>query len=307
MIEIAEKYLILLDRRSEELQILRKELYYAKEGFKSNPEFKNRLRLESLLTYLEQNEKTSLFLATVKRASYETSPEILTVYIDKDWSAYDFDKVFKVFDFFNKFFVVQQKFLQKESRFLTGEVRKNIYEGAKLYHYLAPSEELKVKKVLYASPGFINFSGLAEIVTKVLSFASKTIAFAPTVKKIVDYYYHLRYEKPIQIQENKNRLTHAIRKAEIEILEDNRKKLEQQNLLSEEQYKEEKRKVERQKEMIKEFLESAELIESLSKKGIALQETLEPQFVQALSSLHNLGFETGKIKLLGNYDSTKEE
>jgi hypothetical protein len=306
MIELVEKYLSLLDRRSDELRIIYKELYEAKENFKSNPTFVNRLRLEALLSYLEQNEKTSLFLSQKVVRTYEPNPNILTIYIDREWSAYDFDKVFKIFDFFNKFFVVRQKFIQQESRFFTGETRKNIFEGARLYHYLSPSEELKVTKVIYASPGFINFSGLPEIVSKILDFASKTITFAPTVKKVIDYYYHWKHEKPIQIRENQNKLAQATRKAELDLIEDERKKQEILNSLTEERYKEEKRKLERQKEMLKEFLEISELMENLNKKGIALQEALEPQFVQALSSLHNLGYETGKVKLLQDNDKLEK-
>lgn len=295
MIKRAEKYLELIDQRIKEYRILGDNLYKAKEDYRQNPNFENRLRLEALIAYFEKFELSKFF--QIPEKEYELSKEYLTVYIDKNWRAFEFDRIFKGLDFLNKLYTVEHKLQSRESRMVKGESRSYIYERAKLYHYLAPFEELQVTRIQYASPGLINFKGSEKIVSKILSFVEKIITFE-FVRKVVDNYDYYRHKRPLNIQNDKNDLRRAIKQTEIEVIEEETRKLQAENNLEEEKYNRQKSKLERIKELFNEFLEISELIDKLDERGIAKKEILENQLINVVGSLHNLGFETEKIKLI---------
>lgn len=295
MIKRAEKYLDLIDRRIKEYQILGENLYRTKEDYKQNPTFENRIRLKALIAYFEKFEIIKLSQKSDKE--YESSKEDLTIYIDKSWRAFEFDRVFKGLDFLNKLYTIEYKFRSGESRMLKGESRRYIYENAKLYHYLAPFEELYVTRIQYASPGIIKFKGSDKVVSKILSFIEKIITFE-FARKIVDNYDYYKYKRPLSIQNDKNDLRKAIKKTEVEVIEEETRKLQLENQLEEEKFNHQKRKIERVKELFREFLELSELIDKLDEKRIAKKEILERQLINVVGSLHNLGFETEKIKVI---------
>lgn len=295
MIKRAEKYLELIEQRIKEYRILGDNLYRAKEDYRQNPSFENKLRLEALIAYFEKFELSKF--SQIPEKEYELNKENLTVYIDKNWRAFEFDRIFKGLDFLNKLYTVEHKLRSRESRMFKGESRRYIYERAKLYHYLAPFEELKVTKIQYASPGLINFKGSEKIVSKILSFVEKVITFE-FARKVVDNYDYYKHKRPLNIQNDKNDLRKAIKKTEVEVIEEETRKLQAENNLEEEKYNRQKRKIERIKELFNEFLEISELIDKLDERRIAKKEILERQLISVVGSLHNLGFETEKIKVI---------
>ncbi|MCB9826671.1 hypothetical protein H6804_00120 [Candidatus Nomurabacteria bacterium] len=300
MIKRAEKYIQLIETRVIELDELRKLIKDTLNEYRNNPSYLNQVRLSGLIAHFERFEL--LKFAHVLEKEYEQSSEKLTIFIDKDWKAFEFDKIFKSVDFLNKLYTIQRKLQSGESRINTGETRKYIYDNAKLYHYLAPFEEIRVTKIEYASPGLIDFNGADKIIGKIASFIEKTITFE-FVKKIVDNYDYFKYRRPLQIQNDQAELRQAIRKTETEVIEEETRKLKLQADLDEVKYQAQKRKLERQKEVFAEFLEISELIDKLDERRIAKKEILENQLIQTISSLHNLGFETEKIKLLKSNDN----
>ncbi|MBX2892180.1 MAG: hypothetical protein KF734_14730 [Saprospiraceae bacterium] len=295
MIKRAEKYIDFLQNRIVEYNELLGLLREALNNYRSNPNYSNQIRLSGLIAHFERFELPKF--AHVLEKEYEQLPEKLTIYIDKDWKAFEFDKIFKSVDFLNKIYTLQRKLTTGESRINAGESRDYIYKNAKLYHYLAPFEELKVTKIEYASPGLIDFNGAEKVIGKIFSFIEKTVTFE-FVRKIVDNYDYFKYKRPLQVHNDKAELRNAIRKTETEVLEEETRKLKLQADLDEERYKLQMRKLERQKEVFAEFLEISELIDKLDERRIAKKELLENQLIQTISALHNLGFETEKIKLL---------
>lgn len=295
MIKRAEKYIQLIETGVIELDELRRLIKDALNDYRNNPNYLNQVRLSGFIAHFERFELPKF--SHVLEKEYEQSPEKLTIFIDKDWKAFEFDKIFKSVDFLNKLFTIQRKLQGGESRINAGETRKYIYDNAKLYHYLAPFEEIRVTKIEYASPGLIDFNGAEKVVEKITSFIEKTITFE-FVRKIVDNYDYFKHKRPLQVQNDKAELRQAIRKTETEEIEEATRRLKLQAELDESKYKAQKRKLEMQKEVFAEFLEISELIDKLDERKIAKKEILENQLIQTISSLHNLGFETEKIKLL---------
>lgn len=130
-----------------------------------------------------------------------------------------------------------------------------------------------------------------------MGFIEKTITFE-FVRKVVDNYDYFKYKRPLQIQNERADLRSAIRKTETEVIVEESRKIQLQANLDEEKYLLQKRKLDRLKEVFAEFIEISDLIDKLDQKGIAKKEILENQLIQTISTLHNLGFETEKIRLL---------
>lgn len=151
MIKRAEKYLQLIQTRLTEYDELIGLLRESIGDYYGAPNYKNKTKLSGLIAYFEKFELPKF--TQLREKEYEQSPEKLTIYIDKNWKAFEFDKIFKSLDFLNKIFTLQQKLRMGESRLTVGETRDYIYKNAKLYHYLAPYEELRVTRIEYASPG----------------------------------------------------------------------------------------------------------------------------------------------------------
>jgi hypothetical protein len=211
--------------------------------------------------------------------------------------------------------------------------RGYVYEEARLYFYLASYEELQIKSMKFASPGFINFSGIAETVKEVKGLIKEVLAFE-YFKKIVDFFDYYKYKRPIQKQEDKSALQQAIKKAEIELINKAKEKnkanaeikleklkaqkqeLELRNDIENERIKLHKLKIdlEREEELkrlehenkkieivqksINRLKEISKLITELDKKNIVKGEILENQVIQTISSIHSLGFASEKLSLI---------
>ena len=280
-----------LDRNQEILNLLKSSL----EDFKNYPSFENQIRLSGIISHIEKFELSKYKNNELKY--YLSNSENFTIRIDKDWKAFEFDRIFKTIDFLNKLYVIQYKLKKHDSRLVNEETRSFIYKNAKLYHYIAPFEEIRVSKIEYASPGFITFNGIGEVVSKIQNLVSSIIAFE-FIRKIVDNYDYFKYKRPLQIEREKADLRNAIRKTETESIEEENRKLELQSNYDQLKYKIEKDRLNRKIEVIKELIEICDLIEILDSKKIANKEILESQIIQCLSSLNNLGFENEKIKTL---------
>ena len=293
MIQKANNYLNLFDKRIYEYKVIYEKLENAINRYNNDTNFNNELELRSIIAYIEQVELVKL--SAIKNNEVISKKDLI-IYINKEWKAFEFDRVFKSIDFLNKLLTIEDKLYNNESRINKGETREYIYKNAKLYHYLAPSEELKVKQIQYSSPGFINFRGSERIVSRIIDLVEKIITL-DFIIKIVNNFDQLRHNRPINIQKDKNNLYNAIKKAEIEAIELEGKRLNALNKLNEIEYKIITKRINQIKETCANLIEISDLIENMDAKKIANKEILEQQIIQTLSSLYNLGFETEKIHI----------
>ncbi len=187
----AEAYLQQLDQIAEEIFYSREQFREHLNVFQRKQDFQSRIDLQGSIAHFE---KYLLPLLIQTRQDYEITDiqeqDVFSIGIDGDWKAYEFRQLFNSIDYFNKVYVMQTK-LQRNTpdvRLRQGRTRSYIYREARLYYYLSIREELRVQRVQFASPGYINFEGDKAALEKV----KDTVQYAITqgwVKMLVDNFF----------------------------------------------------------------------------------------------------------------------
>jgi len=337
----AEDYLKIVKQKRDELHFIEEVLEWSSKRLKEKDDLRARFELESSIYYFENNFKSTQKNQSEITKIFEDDPDTLTLYLDKNWRAFEFDRIFKSTDFLYKLMLVGQKLKRKDIRIDKQMTREYVFSESRLYFYLASYEELQIKSIKFASPGFINFSGISEIVKEVKGFIKEILTFE-YFRKIIDNFDYYRYKRPIEVHKDKSALKEAILKSEVEIITKKKEKLQAERELKLEKLKAKQTELEyknqvnadqkkleiqqleleRQEEIKKiehefkklEFIQNSidklkqlsELIIELNNKGIVKGELLEQQIIQTISSIHSLGFEGNKLNLIPiGYDEKK--
>lgn len=277
----AEAYLRELDRLSEEIRLTREVFANRLERYRTAPEPIARIELLGLIAYFER------YIAPLAKFRYiEDSPsnegaERLDINIDREWRAFEFNQLFHSVDYLSKILVIQAK-LRAESpdlRLRHGMTRSPVYRYARLYYYLSPNEELKVRQIEFASPGLVSFEGLGEVIKELRELLDYIIS-GNWAKRIADTYHQLRYERPVQQSEAKLRQAVAESKLKLVVA----KMKEQENTLALD-------RLEDYRQGLDKLNQIADLAIELEKKGLANLPVVEDTLVHSISIINRLGHE----------------
>lgn len=276
----AEEYLTRFERLRDEINYAYEEFHRRFDFYRQAPNPQNSVDLESSIAFFEKHIKPLLSEKRTLDRHFSDLREILEIGIIKDWQAYEFRQLFQGIDYLNKLFAVRYKLTRDapDLRLRREMTRSHVFRHAELYYYLAPHEELHVRSIEFASPGSINFEGIAGVVKEVRELLNYVFTFQ-FVKGFADVVDHFRFDRPIQNTEKRMRLKEVVRQEQmqdrkfaVEDMEDYRKFLEKVNQV-------------------------ADLATQLDQKGLARGEIVEEAFMRSLSQLHRLGFEEQKAKL----------
>lgn len=276
----AEAYLRQLEQLTEQIGYAHYEFRDRLERYRSEPNPINRTALQSSIAYFEKYIQPLFISQSTPQRQFNVPSATLVVGIDQEWQANEFRQLFHGVDYLNKIYVLRAKLLREapDLRLSREMTRSRVYRDARLYYYLASSEELRVRSVQFASPGSVSFDGLGDVIRELRETLHYVVTFQ-FVKGFVDLYDHFRYERPIQQAERRMKLKEVIqieqsqqRKTAIQNLEDYRAFLTKMN-------------------------EVADLAVELDRKGLARGIIVEEMAIKSISMLHRLGFEEQKVKL----------
>jgi len=234
-------------------------------------------------------ERFVLPLILGRQAEAEVSIEgsdILAFGVDGYWRAYEFRQFFHSIDYLSKIYTIKGKLERKspDFRLRRGMTRSVVYRQARLYYYLSPREELRVRQIQFSSPGSVNFEGIGEVIKEVRELVDYVVTFK-WFKGIIDTYDQLTYGR--EVERAKSRLEHAETQSKLkQVIRQLREQESQEVLETLEQYR----------QALSKLNEMADLMIELDKKGLARLPVVEQTFMRSLSMLHRLGYEERKIK-----------
>jgi hypothetical protein len=280
-----------LDAYVEELAFAREQLRENIERYRFNPNPQSRAALLSSLAFFDNHVKPAIAYGEAEQKRFIAPFRHMIIVVDKDWRSYEFDQLFRGIDYFHKLFVIREKLFSDvpEMRISQGMTRAPIFQRSLLHFYLAPHEELQVRRIRYGSKGAIDFEGMAAVIAQVRETIDYIFTFQ-FVKSFVDLYDHFQYERPAERAEKRMRLREVLRQEE----------------------QQERRAAYQDLEEYHRFLckmkDIAEVTEQLDKRNLAIGHTVEQNMMRAMSTLHRLGFEQTKAGVLSPLaDSPKGE
>ena len=279
-LEEAEKYLKQLEELSKEIEYARSRFVEHIERYRHYKNVDSRIDLQSSIAYFEKNIQPVIARQQVPERRFTDSFETLLLGIDDEWQAYEFRQLFQGLDYLNKLFVIRYK-LTKDApdlRLNRGITRSQVARYSPLHYYLTSYEELHVRSVQYASPGSINFEGLATAIHELKDLVSYIFTFQ-FVKGFVDLYDHFKYDRQIDRAEKRLRLKELIR----------REQSQERKFAAED--------LDEYKKFLEKMNEIADLATQLENKGLAKAITIEETAMNSISLLSRLGFDEQKVKI----------
>lgn len=276
----AEGYLHQLDELAEQIKYAQFELRERLEQYRRDPNPVNRTNIQSSIAWFEKYIQPILVQPSIAERRLNAPTDTLLLGIDQEWDAYEFRQLFHGIDYLNKIYVLRAKLFRDspDLRLNREMTRSQVYRQARLYYYLAPYEELRVRSVQFASPGSVNFEGLGDAIREVRETLHYVISFQ-FVKGFVDLYDYFRYERPVQQAERRMKLKELLQREQA-----------QQPRIAVEQ-------VEAYAAFLVEMNKIADLAIELDRKGLARGLMVEEMAIRSISMLHHLGFEEQKVKL----------
>ncbi|MFQ5825462.1 MAG: hypothetical protein ACE5JB_15590 [bacterium] len=237
--------------------------------------------LKSSIAYFEKYLKSQLIDIHKPEKVYGEPFVGLEVLINQEWRSYEFRHLFQGIDYLNKLNIVRHKLISKspDLRISHSITRSKYYRYSLLYYYLDFYEEIQVKQVSFASPGFITFEGLEHSI-KELRKLLRYICKFKFVRDFVDLYDHFKFDRPIKNVERRMKLKDLLHK---------------ESLLERKWAKEELTEF---REFLDEINKFAVLAEELEQKGLAKGSLVEESFIRSISMLHRLGFDKEKLNIV---------
>lgn len=276
----AERYLRQLDELAEQIRYAQYEFRERLEQYRRDPNPVNKTNIQSSIAWVEKYIQPILVQPSIAERRLNAPTDTLLLGIDQEWDAYEFRQLFHGIDYLNKIYVLRTKLFRDspDLRLNREMTRSQVYRQARLYYYLAPYEELRVRSVQFASPGSVNFEGLGDAIREVRETLHYVISFQ-FVKGFVDLYDYFRYERPVQQAERRMKLKELLQREQ-----------SQQPRIAVEQ-------VEAYAAFLVEMNKIADLALELDRKGLARGLMVEEMAIRSISMLHRLGFEEQKVKL----------
>lgn len=285
----AEAYLCEMDDFLHEMHNVYSKLRKHYEHFREHPNVDTRIDLQSSIAFFEKHVRPVIVERKARERVFTYDSDLLEFRLSDRWRAYEFRQLFESVDYLNKIFVLKGKLAVKapDVRIARRMTRCDVYRLAKVYYYLAPHEELRIRRVRLASPGMISFEGIAETIREVRELIEYIITFQ-FVRKFCDMYDYFAYERQIKKEEYKRKLRALIqqeqseeRKIAIEEAEDYQKFLK----------------------IVKGVVDE---IEELDRRGLVEGDIAERRFIQSMLKLHRMGFDERKITLSSGEDKLSE-
>lgn len=284
LISTARRYFNGLSDHMEGLALLHSQFREAIEIFSQNRNTRNKLTLECLVAYFEKTIAQELERSDV---SLDLGEENETVRIDLDgaWRAFDFDHFFEGVDTLNKLLVIEAKLRapHRDIRIEREMTRHYVYREARLYYYVAQFEELRVREVRFASPGFASFQGLAGVTKELRRFIQYIVSIR-FVKDWLNVYHQarkIRQEKELDSEKHKL----ALMRIHAQMRE-----LERKQEIAE---------ITHGQEVVRVLNRGIEVAIDMDARGLADGMRVADRFVNAVERLHQLGFESRKIAVKG--------
>lgn len=281
LIRIAEDYLSKLDIFLQRMHHFHSELHTHLENYKQNPNPETEVDLQSSVAFFDAYIRTLIEERRPRDRVFLHDFDLLAFRLDDSWRAFEFKQFFGSIDYLNKIFVLKWKLTSEapDIRIRDRMNRSYVYRSARLYYYLAPYEELQIEQIRLSSPGAIDFRGIPEAIKELREFVEDILTFQ-WVRKFIDFYDYLKYERPVKNAEKKLKLKEVLRR---EISAERQLVLEQ---------------AEDYEGFLKKMNGIADLVQELEKKGFARGEIVERSVIRSISMLHRLGFDEEKIKLI---------
>jgi len=294
----AESYL-------RQLRELRDELKYAEYEFDRRLEkYRNEVNPETrinLQSSIAQYEKYILPFAIAQQK--EETPIIenadsLTLNIDGYWGAYEFRQLFDGIDYLNKLYTVRSKLegRSQDFRVPNSMTRSSVYRKARLSYYLSTREELRVKRIQFASPGSVNFEGVGDVIKEIRETFDYIIT-GEWVKRLIKNYYEIRNPDLRKAEERTRMAEYNAQHAEAVLreiearskikaaIQKTRTQLDSRNMaISEETQK-----------GLQLMDKTANLIIRLEVDGLASMPVVEDSLMHTISQLHRLSYEEQKV------------
>ena len=310
VINQAETYLEQLERYIQELDYIRHQLRDRLERYRYDDDPPARIDLQGSIAHFEKFVLPSIFEKQERTVSRIENARILTLGIDGGWGVYDFKQLFDSIDYLGKFYTVDYKLVRDSPDFRIGRrmTRSYVYRGGKLYYYISPREELRVRRMEFSSPGLINFEGVGEVIRELRATIDYIIT-GQWVKGIIDTYYSLknreinretrRYEELARLAEARSRIA----KADAERARSIYQQIESHSLIKEAIRQTRQQDLiyrtsdpEKTRRGLQEFERLSDTIVQLEANGLASMPKVEDSLMSSTSKLHRLGYEQQKVK-----------
>lgn len=189
----AEEYLHQLEQLEQGIEYARRELGTRLHQYRVNPTPQARIDLQSSIAYFDKY----LLPFALSQQIEETAPTepsgFLTLGIDGNWGAYEFRQMFNGLDYLNKVYTMRAKLGDRhpDFRIQSGMTRFYVYRDARLHYYLELQEELRVRRIEYASPGLVNVEGLDGIIKEIRETLDYVVT-ATWLKGFVKNFWEIR-------------------------------------------------------------------------------------------------------------------
>lgn len=311
----SELYLRELERIAEEINYLRYEFENRLSHFKQEDNPKTKIDLLSSIAYVE---KYILPFTAIQQfdvqLEYEGS-QILAFGLDGNWGAYEFRHLFEGIDFLNKLLTIRDK-LERDSpdfRLQQGYTRAPVYRKALLQYYLSTSEELRVRRVEFGSPGLVNFEGLGEVIKEIRKSFDYLIT-GVIAKRAVNNFRQIRDRELRQKESEARRAEAEARRAEAEARKFEAGARRDEALLRQIETRSRIKKAireiqeydgkhniehsEKEKLALTELNKLADIAVKIEFNGLAYLPVVEEQIIHATSVLNRLSHEEHKVKLI---------
>ncbi|WP_420641031.1 hypothetical protein [Candidatus Leptofilum sp.] len=294
----------------QQLEQLKDEIDYAYEQFNIRLEkytdeanFYTKTDLQNSIAYFEKYVLPFI----ITRTGFEDQPihdsRVLSLGIDGYWRAFEFNHFFDSLDYLSKVFTLDNKMNRNvpDVRLRRGMTRSPVYRYGRLYYYLSPREELRVRQIEFASPGLVSFEGIGEIIKELRETVDYLIT-GQWVKGFVDTFYNLRDKegRVLRQQAQKEEELTRIASARAERMEARLREIAARSLI-----KKTIRQMREQPAMsnvealgIRKFDRLADTAVKLEANGLARLGVVEDGIIDSASKIHRLGYERGKIKKL---------
>ena len=263
----------------------------------------SRVDLQSSMAFFEQYLLPLIIAQRAPQVPLVEKVEVLTIVVDGRWGAYEFRQLFHGLDYLNKVYTIRYK-LERDSpdfRLGRGMTRSPVYHRARLYYYLAPHEELRVRQIRFASPGLVSFEGIGDVMKELREFLDYIIT-AEWMKRFIDNYYWIR-DKELRSAERQARLAEAgvrIAEANAQRREAVYREIEANSkirkAIRETRQRESGLRLEQIEPGLRKLEEISGVAIRLEVDKLARLDIVEDSIMQSVSELYRLGSEQQKIK-----------
>lgn len=299
----AESYLRQLEQLAQETDYARHEFGIRLDSYRRDENPQTRIDLQSSIAHFEKYILPFAVTQRIEEVPPIEDAQTLTLGIDGYWGAYEFRQLFEGIDYLSEVYTVRFK-LEKASpdfRLRRGMTRVPIYRKAKLSYYLSTREELRVRRIQFASPGLVSFDGIGEVIKEL----RETLDYVITgvwVRHFLDTVYQIRDREVRRVEDEARRADALARKAESEA---RRAEADLRTIEARSRIKAAIRQM-RQEDRPVSYREGVGIgkLEQLADTGIRLEADglanlygYEDQVINAISMLHRLSYEQQKLKV----------